>query len=92
MKNIDLNSLMVMPRHHGIAFSETNSVKGLYFLIKQFFQPHFKMVEVGSFEGVSTLLFSKFVDTVYSVDYYDYIPPETGRIPEHDQLFIAAER
>ena len=69
-----------------------NSVEGLYPLIKQFFRPHFKMVEVGSFEGISTLLFSKFVDTVYSVDYYDYEVPETGRIPEHDLSFQIAEK
>src|SRR3990167_7642264 len=89
---IDLNSLLSMPRHSGIAFSESNSVRGLYALIEQFYKPHFKMVEVGSFEGVSTLLFASYVDTVYSVDYYDYIPPATGRIPEHDQTFVNAEK
>jgi len=69
-----------------------NSVQGLNVIAEQFLQPDFKMAEVGSFEGISTLLFSKFVNTVYSIDYYDYKVPETGRIPEHDQSFIEAER
>ena len=69
-----------------------NSVEGLSMIAKQFLRPDFKMAEIGSFEGISTLLFSKFVDTVYSIDYYDYKVPETGRIPEHDLSFQIAER
>lgn len=71
---------------------EFNSVRGLHEIIKAFFKPDFKMVEVGSFEGVSTILFSQSVETVYSVDCYDYPVPSTGRIPSHDQLFIDAEK
>src|SRR3990167_8242140 len=89
---IDLNSLFSMPRMGRIALSDHNSVRGLYSLVKQFYKPHFKMVEVGSLEGISTLLFASCVDTVYSVDCYDYKVPETGRIPEHDQMFVEAER
>ena len=89
---IDLKTLLSMPRMGQLAFSEHNSVAGLYALVRQFFQPHFVMVEVGSLEGISTLLFSHFVKTIYSVDCYDYKVPETGRIPEHDQMFIEAER
>ena len=81
-----------MPRMGRIAWSEHNSVRGLHALVMQFFKPHFKMVEVGSLEGISTLLFANCVDTVYSVDCYDYKVPETGRIPEHDQMFVEAER
>ena len=89
---LDLNTLYSMPRMDGQALSEQNSVRGLHALITQFYAPHFKMVEVGSMDGISTLMFANFVDTVYSVDYYDYIVSETGRIPEHDQLFIDSER
>src|SRR3990167_7294613 len=89
---IDLNSLFSMPRMGRIAMSEHNSVRGLYSLVRQFYKPHFKMVEVGSLEGISTLLFANCVDTVYSVDCYDYKVPPTGRIPEHDQMFVEAER
>ena len=89
---IDLNTLFSMPRMGRIAFSEHNSVRGLHFLASQFYKPNFKMVEVGSLEGISTLLFAHHVDTVYSVDCYDYKVPESGRIPEHDQMFIEAER
>ena len=89
---MDLKTLYGIPRMSTMELNDINSVEGLHGMIKQFFKPHFKMVEVGSFEGISTLLFSKFVDTVYSVDYYDYKVPETGRIPEHDLSFAIAER
>ena len=81
-----------MPRMSRIAFSEHNSIKGLYSMVNQFFKPEFKMAEVGSLEGISTLLFANYVNTVYSVDYYDYKVPPEGRIPEHDQMFVEAER
>ncbi len=89
---LDLKTLYSMPRHSKIAISEQNSLPGLHALVTQFYKPHFKMVEVGSLEGISTLLFANFVDTVYSVDCYDYKVPETGRIPEHDQTFVEAEK
>ncbi len=88
---MDLKTIFTMPRMGKVAFTDHNSVWGLYQLVNQFYQPHFVMVEVGSFEGVSTLLFAGCVSKVYSVDCYDYKVPETGRIPEHDQLFREAE-
>src|SRR3990167_4248367 len=69
-----------------------NNVKGLYELVKKYITPETEMVEVGSFEGVSTTLFATFAKKVCSVDNYDYVVPETGRIPEHDQLFVNAEK
>ena len=89
---MNLEQLFQLRRMDNQPLMEINSVRGLHKIVEQFFEPHFKMVEVGSFEGISTLLFSKFVDTVYSVDYYDYKVPETGRIPEHDQSFVEAEQ
>lgn len=76
---------------HG-AVENFNSTVGLYQMVKNYFKPDFEMVEVGSFEGTSTLLFSLFVRKVYSVDCYDYkIPPE-GRIKSMDKLFVKAEK
>lgn len=89
---MNLQTLFSTPRMGRVALTEQNSVHGLYALVTQFYKPHFRMVEVGSLEGISTLLFSSYVDTVYSVDCYDYKVPPTGRIPEHDQMFIEAER
>ena len=89
---MELKELFKLRRMDNQPLFETNSVKGLHMIVEKFFKPHFKMVEVGSFEGISTLLFSKFVDTVYSVDCYDYKVPPEGRIPEHDQSFVEAER
>ena len=89
---MNLQTLFSTPRMGRVALTNQNSVRGLYDLVSQFYKPHFKMVEVGSLEGISTLLFAGLVDTVYSVDCYDYKVPETGRIPEHDQMFVEAER
>ena len=89
---MDLKTLFTLPRMSNMELNQLNSVEGLYYLIKQFYKPHFKMVEVGSFEGISTLLFSQFVDTVYSVDYYDYKLPPEGRIPSMDAMMIEAEK
>jgi len=89
---MELEQLYNLSRMTTMSPGGINSVKGLHQLIAQYFKPDFKMVEVGSFEGVSTLLFSKFVDTIYSVDCYDYKVPSEGRIPTHDQLFKEAEK
>lgn len=89
---IDLKTLFSLPRMSNMELNNINSVEGLYHLVRQFFKPHFRMVEVGSFEGISTLLFSQFVDTVYSVDCYDYKVPPEGRIPSHDAMFQEAEK
>lgn len=69
-----------------------NNCKGLHEMITERFQPHFEIAEIGSFEGVSTVLFSRFVKKVYSIDCYDYIIPPTGRIPSMDDLFARAEK
>lgn len=90
--NLDIKSLIAMPRQSRVAMSNMNSTEGLFFLCRQFFKPDFEMVEIGSLEGVSTLMFAKFCKKVYSVDYYDYVPPPTGRIPEHDAMFREAEQ
>jgi len=87
-----LQELFETPRMGHAPLDAINSVQGLFDLVKRHFEPHFKMVEIGSFEGVSTMLFSRFADTVYAVDCYDYTVPPTGRIPSHDQLFIDAEK
>lgn len=68
-----------------------NSVAGLYDMIRKHFNEDFVMVELGSFQGTSTLFFSLFVKKIYSVDFYDYHVPPTGRIPEMDKMFVEAE-
>lgn len=86
-----LEELFITPRMGHAPLDAVNSVRGLYEMVKDF-KPDWEMVEVGSFQGVSTLLFAMFVKKVYSVDCYDYVVPPTGRIPSHDQLFIDAEK
>ena len=88
---MNIEQLTKLRRMENMPEGGVNSVEGLRLLAEQFLSPNFKIAEVGSFEGISTLLFSKFVDTVYSIDCYDYKVPKTGRIPEHDQSFQIAE-
>ena len=87
-----INKLYSTPRMSHGAVENTNSVVGLHQMIQEHFKPDFEMVEVGSFEGTSTLLFSLFVKKVYAVDCFDYKIPPGGRIPEMDKLFIRAEK
>lgn len=87
-----IEKLFSTPRMSHGAVENVNSVVGLYSLVTEHFKPEFEIVEVGSFEGTSTLLFSMFVKKVYSVDCYDYVIPPTGRIPEMDKLFVKAEK
>jgi len=86
------DQLFNTPRMGHVPLDDNNSVKGLYQLVEKHFKPEFKIAEIGSFMGVSTMLFSLYVDIVYSIDCYDYPVPPTGRIPSHDQLFVDAER
>lgn len=87
-----VNELFTIKRASHAAVENLNSTIGLFTMIQDHFQPSFEMVEVGSFEGTSTMMFALFTKTVYSVDCYDYVVPSTGRIPSHDQLFIDAEK
>ena len=90
--NRKVNKLFITKRASQAAVQDLNSTVGLYAMIQDHFKPDFEMVEVGSFEGTSTLMFSLFVKKVYSVDCYDYVVPPTGRIPSHDRLFVRAEK
>ena len=83
-----LEELFNIPRMGHAALEPHNSVRGLHELIKAYFNPEFVMAEIGSFQGVSTMLFAMHVKTIYSVDCYDYIVPPTGRIPSMDEFFL----
>ena len=87
-----LEELFNIPRMGHAALEPHNSVRGLHELIKHYFTPKFVMAEIGSFQGVSTMLFAMHVQKIYSIDCYDYVVPESGRIPSHDQLFVDAEK
>ena len=87
-----LEELFNTPRMGHAALEPHNSVRGLYELVKLHVTPDTEMVEIGSFQGVSTMLFALFAKKVISVDCYDYVVPPTGRIPSHDQLFVDAEK
>jgi predicted O-methyltransferase YrrM len=87
-----IEQLFVTPRMGHAELTENNSVRGLYIMAERHFKPDFKLAEIGSFQGVSTMLFANLVDTVYSIDCYDYHVPPSGRIPEMDAMFIEAEK
>ena len=87
-----LEELFNIPRMGHAALEPHNSVRGLHELIQHRIKPEFVMAEIGSFQGVSTMLFAMHVQKIYSVDCYDYVVPESGRIPSMDELLIGAEK
>lgn len=90
-----LQKLFATPRMGHAPLDETNSVKGLFELIKLYFKPNFQVVEIGSFQGVSTLLFALFAEKVYSVDNYSYLAsPDQAAFGSttFKQMFIDAEK
>lgn len=87
-----VNKLFTTKRATQAAVENLNSTIGLFAMIQGHFKPDFEMVEVGSFEGTSTLMFALFTKKVYSVDCYDYTIPPTGRIPSMDKMFVRAEK
>lgn len=87
----NLKMLFSVPRMGHVRLDNRNSVKGLYKMVKKYFKPEFEILEVGSFQGVSTMLFSLFAKKVYSVDIYDYKVPPTGRVPSMDKMMVDAE-
>jgi predicted O-methyltransferase YrrM len=87
-----LEELFNIPRMGHAALESHNTVRGLYELIQHYFKPEFVMAEIGSFQGVSTMLFAMHVQKIYSIDCYDYVVPESGRIPAMDELLISAEK
>lgn len=88
----NLNVLFATPRMGHAPMEDHNTVRGLYEMVEKYVTKDTILLEVGSFQGVSTILFSMFANKVYSVDCYDYVVPPTGRIPSHDQLFVDAEK
>lgn len=88
----NLNVLFATPRMGHAPMESHNTVRGLYEMVEKYVTKDTVLLEVGSFQGVSTILFSMFANKVYSVDCYDYVVPPTGRIPSHDQLFVDAEK
>lgn len=88
----ELDLILATPRMGHVPWAGENSAKGLYDLVRLNFKPDFEIAEVGSFQGVSTLLFSMFVKKVYAIDCFDYIVPNQGRLPEMDELFVNAEK
>jgi len=95
MENLEekVNKIFDIPRMGHVPFTlplyGSNSTRGLYEMIKKHFKPDFEIVEIGTFHGTSTLMFSLFVKKVYTVDCYNLI--HYG-IPTHDQLFVDAEK
>jgi predicted O-methyltransferase YrrM len=87
-----LEQLFSTPRMGHAPLESHNTVRGLYELIQHYFKPEFVMAEIGSFQGVSTMLFAMHVQKIYSIDCYDYVVPESGRIPAMDELLISAEK
>jgi hypothetical protein len=65
-----------------------NRLNGLYDLIKKHVRSDFRVVEIGSFEGKSTELFSMFCKTVYAIDPYEaYVEIDMNHIKNAEHCF-----
>lgn len=63
--------LLDTPRMSLHPLEEPNYLRGLYQLIKENFNPDFEVIEIGTYEGLSALLFSETCKSIITVDPYD---------------------
>ena len=66
----------------------SNTTRGLYEMITKYVDPKYKIVELGSFAGVSSELFALFCDQLYCVDRWE----PYREIKEIDKLATAEQR
>lgn len=69
-----IKQLFQTPRMFYVPLNPNNSVAGLFDMIDDTVKPNFKVVEIGSFSGVSSELFAKFAEWVYCVDIWNSDP------------------
>jgi len=64
-----IKQIILLPRMYYLpAEQNNNNCKGLYDMMKEISKPDFTMVEIGSFAGVSSMLFAEMCSKVFCVD------------------------
>lgn len=69
-----LKELFQVARMYYMPLTPNNSVEGLFEMIKDIVKPNFFMAEIGSFSGVSSELFARFVNYIYCIDIWNSDP------------------
>ena len=69
-----LQELFLTPRMFYVPLSANNSIEGLFDMVLEIMKPHFQVVEIGSFSGVSSDLFARYCETLYCIDIWDKDP------------------
>ena len=68
LNKVRLDELLTIKRMSTNSELEGNKLRGLHEMIHDFFKPHFRMVEIGCFEGSSTELFLLYCAKVFAID------------------------
>lgn len=71
MNEIKIQEIINTPRMEGHDDQEGNFSRGLYKLIQENFQPDFEVIEIGTYEGVTAILFALTCRKVITVDPFD---------------------
>ena len=82
-----LETLRKTPRIFYQPLDHIGSVEGLIELCEDIVKPDFTMVEVGSFSGVSSDVFARYVKTLYCVDLWELNDPENETFKKCERLF-----
>ncbi len=84
-----IERLFTIPRMYYLpAKQPNNNVRGLYDMMKEISNPNWIMVEVGSFAGVSSMLFAEMVKFLFCIDpYEEYSELDINKISTAKELF-----
>lgn len=86
--NQRIQELLETPRMYYYELVPQNSLKGLYDLIQEYITPKTKMVEVGSFSGISSELFALHCEEISCVDrWVSYNEINNPEITEGERRF-----
>ena len=71
MNEIKIQEIINTPRMSEHPLEEGNFSRGLYKLIKENFRPNFEVIQIGTYEGVTAVLFALTCRKVITVDPFD---------------------
>lgn len=84
-----IKAICSMPRMYYLSAEQANNnCFGLYDMMKEISKPDFVMVEIGSFAGISSMLFASMCKKVYCVDLWqEYSELNNDKLSEAERLF-----
>jgi len=84
-----INELCKLPRMYYLPADQlNNNVIGIYDMMKEISTPDFEMVEIGSFAGISSMLFAEMCRKVFCVDLWqEYTELPSDKLKTAEELF-----